>query len=318
MLPDSENVNESPRVFGILPTYRRQALLADTLERTLQQSRALDCLVIVDNEASDETRRIVETFTERHPEVETIFLSSPDNLGSAGGWALGMEEALKSANGRDWILTLDDDDPPQRSTDLQHMFEFALEQQQQYPDLGAVGIVGARFNWSNGYLERLSDEELTGPVKVDYVGSGHMAMYSVKAMQDEGVFRAELFFGHTEIEYCLRLREAGYRVLANGDLWKQERCENGRIGIDVQPDRTCKIAWQKYYVTRNYIFTMRQNHRADLALKRAFIQTIAKPLYTLPRSPGLAVRGFRLGLKASWDGFRSHMGRTVDPATFSM
>ena len=305
-------VGSDARVFAILPTYRRQELLADTLSKTFAQSRPPDHLVVVDNENSDETRRIVDGFVER----PVTFLQAPENLGSAGGWALGMQEALDHAAPCDWIATLDDDDPPQSNEELERMYEFAVAQADQHADLAAVGIVGARFNWRSGYLVRVPDEELTGAVSVDYVGSGHGAMYSVKVMRDRGMFRSDLFFGHTEIEYCLRLRRAGYRVLACGDLWRAERVATGRMGIRVAPDRICQIKWQKYYVTRNYIFMMREFRRYDLALKRALIQSVAKPLYTLTRSPATAYRGFKLGLRASIDGFVGRMGRTVDPSEF--
>ncbi len=313
-----QDADREPIVFGILPTYRRQDLLLDTLRKTMSQTRKPDCLVIVDNESHPQTAQIVATYQKEYPATPVLFLDAGENLGSAGGWALGMEEALKYAQDQDWFLTLDDDDPPLKTTDLEKMYSFACEQKQAVPELAAVGIVGARFNWSSGYLVRLDDDELCGPVEVDYVGSGHMAMYSAQVMRSQGVFYGDLFFGHTEIEYSLRLRAAGYRVFAHGDLWKERRIEGNRIGISVRPNRKCEIKWKKYYVTRNYIYTMRQHGRYDLAAKRAFIQTIAKPAYTALSSPRLAIRGFRLGLKASLDGFLGRMGRTVDPATFNL
>ena len=88
------------------------------------------------------------------------------------------------------------------------------------------------------------------------------------------------------------------------------------MGITVSPDRLCTIKWQKYYVTRNYIYMMRQFGHSRLAWKRAFIQTVAKPLWTLPRSPQLAGLGFLLGLRAAFDGFVGRMGRTIDPSKF--
>ncbi len=313
-----EDENRKPIVFGILPTYRRQDLLLDTLRKTMAQTRKPDCLVIVDNESHSQTAEIVTTYRKEFPETPVLFLDAGENLGSAGGWALGMKEALKYARNQDWFLTLDDDDPPLKVTDLEKMYAFALEQSRRVENLAAVGIVGARFNWSTGYLVRLKDDQLHGPVDVDYVGSGHMAMYSAGVMRSQGVFLGDLFFGHTEIEYSLRLRAAGFRVVAHGDLWKERRVEGNRIGLTLRPNRKCEIKWKKYYVTRNYIYTMRQHGRYDLAVKRAFIQTIAKPAYTAMTSPLLAVRGFRLGLKASIDGFLGNMGRTVDPATFNL
>ena len=206
--------DSSVRVFGILLTYQRQALFTEMLRQICAQQRVPDCLVVVDNEASEETAAIRRRFQETCPESHWVHLRSPKNLGSAGGWAWGMETVLELANDRDWVLTLDDDNPPEHEGLFRQMFEFAETQREREPELGAVGIVGARFNWRTGNLMRLPDEELKGPVRVDYVGNGHMAMYSVGMIRDIGPFQRELFFGHTEVEFGLRMRRAGYQALS--------------------------------------------------------------------------------------------------------
>lgn len=305
--------NVNARVFGILLTYRRQQLFTEMLQKICTQQRLPDCLVVIDNEASDETESISRRFQKTHPEAHWVHLRAPQNLGSAGGWAWGMETALELANDRDWVLTLDDDNPPEHEGLLRQMFTFAETQKERDPKLGAVGIVGARFNWRTGNLVRLDDEELTGPVSVDYVGNGHMAMYSVGMIRNIGPFQRELFFGHTEVEFGLRMRRAGYQALANGDLWKQRRVQRNKIGFQPKPRKTCEIHWRKYYVTRNYIRTMVSFGRPDLALKRAFLQIVVKPLATMLVSPRRAYYGWRLGCRAAWDGFRGNMGATLDP-----
>ncbi len=148
------------------------------------------------------------------------------------------------------------------------------------------------------------------------MGNNHLAMYSVAVVRKHGGFRGELFFGHTEVEYCLRLRSLGYRLFTNGDLWRKRREHSGRLSVSVAPSRKCSDRWKKYYVIRNYIFIMLQFRRFDLALKQALIQIIIKPLYTLPKDPGLAMRGFRLAIRAANDGFRRRMGRTLTPGNF--
>ena len=308
-------VPSNVRVFAVLPTYRRQLLFAEMLRKVLDQDRPPDWIVIVDNESNDETEAISQRFRMTQPDRPWIYLRSPENLGSAGGWAYGMEAVLEHANDQDWILTLDDDNPPENAELLRRMFDFAEIQRQADPHLGAVGVVGARFNWWTGNLVRVRDEELSGPVSVDYVGNGHMAMYSVRLIREIGPFRGDLFFGHTEVEFGLRLRRAGYRVLAHGDVWKQRRIRKNKIGIKRKPRRTCEIHWRKYYVTRNYIAMMLQFGRLDLALKRALIQVVVKPVATLLVSPRRAYYGWRLGLRAAWDAFRGKMGPTLNPVS---
>ena len=310
------NKDLTPRVIAVLPTYRRLDLLISTLKATIAQTRPPEIIVIVDNENCANTKAAIESLIVEFPSCDLRYVSAPDNLGSAGGWEFGIKYILPEVQDADWIMTLDDDDPPQGNDHLEKMYEFANQQRTAHERLGAVGIVGARFNWQTGYLERLDDQELVGAVPVDYVGSNHLAMYSGAMMRDEGVFFGGLFFGHTEVEYCLRMRGLGYEFRANGEMWMDARRRNNRVGIQVRPDRQCKIHWKRYYVTRNYIYMMRNAKKPWLALKRALIQVFAKPLYTLPSSPRRAFRGFCMGLRAAWDGYRGNMGKTVDPATF--
>lgn len=306
----------APRVIAVLPTYQRRQLLISTLTDTLTQTRPPDIIVVVDNDDSSETKSAVQQLMQSHPECDIRYVAAPDNLGSAGGWEFGMKHIMPEVCDTDWIMTLDDDDPPQGIDHLGKMYHFANAQRQDVEKLGAVGIVGSRFNWKTGYLVRLDDQELTGAVPVDYVGSNHLAMYSGEMMRSEGVFFGGLFFGHTEVEYCLRMRALGYQIRANGTMWLDARKRNGRLGITVRPNRKSKIHWKRYYVTRNYIYMMRKARKPWLALKRALIQVFAKPLYTLPSSPRIAFRAFQMGLRATWDGYRGNMGKTVDPATF--
>ena len=57
--------------------------------------------------------------------------------------------------------------------------------------------------------------------------------------------------------------------------------------------------------------------RLDLALKQALIQIALKPLYTVPSDWQLAQRGFKSAVRATVDGFRGNMGRTVKPDDFT-
>ena len=335
---------DAPSLVGVLPTYRRPEQLRRTLHVILDGTRVPDTLIVVDNGRQESTAEILcelekhsaalvpcqnsngGSFREggsvalpnRQPELDRALvpklLQPKENLGSAGGWAYGMRHVLDQLQPHDWILVLDDDDPPRSSAEVEQMWHFAIEQHALDPAVAAVGIVGARFNWRKGMLHRLEDDEIDGAVDVDYVGSGHIPMYRVSALRDVGVFRDELFFGHTEVELGLRLRRAGHRVVANGELWKVRRELDGRRGIRLEPKRTCEVSPRRYYVMRNHIYMMRQFGRWDLALKHALIQTALKPLFTLCRQPLLAARGFLQGLRASWDGLVGRMGCRLDPS----
>src|SRR6476661_2158549 len=92
-------------VFGVLVTHRRPYELTKSLDALTTQSRALDHLIVVDNDDDERVRDLVAG-----QPVATTYLGSRRNLGGAGGFALGMLHAL--ALGADWIWLADDDGRP--------------------------------------------------------------------------------------------------------------------------------------------------------------------------------------------------------------
>src|SRR3954468_17386058 len=98
-------------VFGVLVTHRRPDELTKSLDALTTQSRALDHIVVVDNDDDERARDVVAG-----QPVPTTYLGSRRNLGGAGGFAFGMLHAL--ALGADWIWLADDDGRPQDRTVL--------------------------------------------------------------------------------------------------------------------------------------------------------------------------------------------------------
>ncbi len=55
------------------------------------------------------------------------YLWPGENMGFAGGVAAGMRRALEFARDDDWIVLLDDDDPPRFPSALETLSAFAAE-----------------------------------------------------------------------------------------------------------------------------------------------------------------------------------------------
>ena len=305
----------SPGLHAVLVTFRREDSLGQTLRDNLRAEQRFASFYVIDNGNRSNTRKIVCRLRSEFPDAPIEYVPSHENLGPAGGWAMGMELISRSAPDHDWILTLDDNNPPQSSDEIRKVFETAKSFRDQERQLGGVGIVGARFNWKTGLIERVPDSELVGAVPVDYLGGGHICMYSVSAIRKVGAFDPALFFGGVEVEFGLRLRQHGYSLIAHGELWHRRRDDAGRLNVISRPSKVCLVHWQKYYRIRNYIYMMRKFARTDLALRWAVIQCLAKPTFSFWRSPLLAWRGLRQALTASRDGFCGRMGRTFEPDT---
>lgn len=95
-------------IYAVVVTHRRPGELAKSLDALSSQSRALDHLIVVDNDDDP----AVEELVAGQP-VPTTYLGSRRNLGGAGGFALGMLHALSM--GADWVWLADDDGRPQNA-----------------------------------------------------------------------------------------------------------------------------------------------------------------------------------------------------------
>lgn len=301
-----------PSLFALIPTYRRPRELADSLARVVKQSRPPDEIVVVDNDASGEgARGAVERFPDEWP---VTYVESPENLGFAGGVALGMETILPGAAPDDWIVVLDDDDPLPSDTLFSDLERFAHEMIRKDPRTACVGLVGAKFDWKRGGLIRVPDRDLRGPVPVDFIGGNHFPIYSVRAIRDVGTFSREIFFGLSEVEHGLRLRRAGYSVYAHGDLWLDRRAQEERLGLDMRPStRIAELNWRRYYSLRNSIYILRSHGRWTSAVRVTAIKGLAKPLANLFTSPTGAAQHLKMNARACYDGWTGRMGRRLDP-----
>ena len=297
-----------PRLYGVLVTYRRPVQLAAALSAIGRQSRPLHELVVVDNDgsAADVVTRLAPSAT---------YVPAPDNLGPAGGIALGMQHVLQSAKPTDWMFTFDDDDWAWNPALFANLLEFALRMKAEDGTTGAVGRSGTRFDRKRGRAQRVADEELHGPVSVDTIAGNQFPLYSVAAMAATGVFRADLFYGFEELEYGLRLRARGFHLYVDGDEWRENRARNRRLGLVKQPALGVHGAppWERYYSIRNLIYVLRANGASAGALRVTATTAIAKPVANMVRVPRFALQHLRLGLRASRDGWTDRLGRTVEP-----
>lgn len=299
-------------VHCVLVTFRRLDELAETLARLGEQTQILASLIVVDNDANDAVREIVESSS--HVAARVEYRASDENLGPAGALALGTEHVLESADDGDWIVFFDDDDPPRTPDTVGQIVEFGDRVLRADSRLGAVGMVGARFDRRTGRLESAADEELSGPIEVSYIGGGQIPCYRVAVIKEVGLPNGSFFFGLDDLEYGLRFVEAGWNIYADGDAWADARFAAGRIGIDRSPSRVIQsVGWRFYYSTRNLVWILAR--RGEMAgIVHVIGRMLAKFVYNLPRHPRVAMSYLRLGARAVFDGWAGRMGRTVEPA----
>jgi GT2 family glycosyltransferase len=148
-------------------TFRRPEAVRNYVDALIAQTTRPETILVVDNGGDEETRDIVCCYEQRGEPVR--YLDVGDNRGPAGAAALGL--SILAEEGYVWILWGDDDGPPQSATTLEDLL--ALPARYGSPiRVGAVGLVGQRWDWRSGQTVRLPDDVLSGVVEVDAIGGG--------------------------------------------------------------------------------------------------------------------------------------------------
>lgn len=295
-----------PLLWAIVVTYRRPAALAEMLSKIAEQSRAPDHVIVVDNDSDPDVRRTADA-------IGAIYLDARDNLGPAGGIALGMKHVLAEAADDEWVVLFDDDDPPPTDDLLETLESFAAECVARDPRTGAVGLSGARYDRRWGVFRRVPDAELRGPVAVDYIGGGQFPLYSCEAIRACGVPDPGFFFGFDDAEYGLRLRRRGFALFVPGELWQAQRMRHGRVGLNTVDLRTGDqtAAWRRYYGVRNTTL-IASRYGTAFALIWVAKAGALRGCAALVRARR-PLREVLLPLRGSIDGLLGRTGRTVDP-----
>jgi GT2 family glycosyltransferase len=298
------------QIHGVLVTHERPLELARMLETLSGSSRLLDTLVIVDN--SRERSDLAES---RLTNSTTDYIAPGDNLGPAGGLALGISRVLSYARSQDWLLLLDDDDPPEEPSYLEHLAAFGARCVAADPSTGGVGLNGSRFDSRRGEIQRPPDSDLAGAVEVDCIGGNAMPLYRVSAVRTVGVPLARLFFGFEELEYGLRLRSSGFHLYCDGEVWRHRRELHERLGLpsSLRSWRQAAVTWRSYYERRNLIFILNARGAHAAALRVSTI-AIGKPVLNLLLSPRGSRKALWLGVRAVRDAWFHRLGRRVEPA----
>jgi len=197
---------------------------------------------------------------------------------------------------------------------LETLLDFAEEQLAERPQLGMVGMIGARFDYSRGRIVRLLDAELHGAVPVDYVAGGQLPFIRMSAVKAVGGFTEDLFFGFDDLDYGLRMRRAGFDVLVHGEMAHTARDDAGRLGDTAGAPRMVEAAlpWRRYYSVRNLVYILRSNEQSLAAARVGAVAGIAKSGVMVLRGD---LASARLGVTAVFDGWTGRLGRRVEPVS---
>ena len=126
-----------PRAVAVVVTWNRRELLAESLRAIAAQSTPPEAVIVVDNASDDGTAAMLDR---DFPDVEVV--TARANTGGAGGFALGLDQALTHESDAIWLM---DDDTVPEPTALEEL----LRARSRY-GTPPPAVVASRVVWLDG------------------------------------------------------------------------------------------------------------------------------------------------------------------------
>lgn len=301
----AQPTSSNPAVASMLVARRRAEDTARTIERIAAQTLPVSYLLVVNVEADAETEDVVRAWNDDR--LEVAYLPVVENVGPAGGVALGVRTLLQRCPTADFVALFEEDDPPPSDASLARLVAH-LQQRTASERSGGVGFHGAVLNRRSARLQR-PDLGGDGSVDVDYIAGGSCPVFRRELLEEIGAYDPTLFFGFEELEFGLRARAAGWRLEIISDGTGRAR----RPATAGQTRQLGEWSWRRYYSLRNLMVILRRQGQTTLALRVGLVRGVAKPLVWLPLHPRLAARHLRFNVRAIRDAMAGRLGMTVLP-----
>ncbi len=263
-------------------TYERPGILLQTIKKLQNQTLSPSYILVVDNSESRETETTLNDIKQENVGYYRVGYNS----GPAGAAKIGLEKL--SALGYSWIYWGDDDNPPVLKSAFETLFS-QLKKFDNKEEIGVYGGKGGKLNAWTGRIKTFSNSVLlrSETIEVDMVPGGGTLLVNTEVVKRNILPETKLFFGFEELDFCLRVQKAGFRVMVDTKSWLQE---NYTLGFREKEFKWKDsnfgkedLLWRSYYSTRNLLYIYFKNEYFS-AFCFFFLKSIIK-----------SIAGFRYG-----------------------
>lgn len=288
-------------------TFNRPSILKETVQELFRQTMPPSKVLIVDNDVEGSSRSVLDELNDKRISVYQVGLNS----GPAGAAYHGLSKLQDE--GWEWVLWVDDDDPPPFTNSIEKLID--IIQRVPTENVGIVGAVGVKFNKRTAKAVRFRDDELKGLLEVNQV-AGNMFPMIHRNLLMNGIFPdQQLFFGFEELDFCLSLNRAGFKIIVSGEEMFRYREKAGRTGIKTKRYQSKKVTalWREYYSTRNLIYILIRKEKAYKGVVLLTCRTISKAFAGFLFGYNYGINNMYYLLRGLKDGFLNKMGTVVLP-----
>ena len=195
------------RVVAVVVTWNRRELLVESLAALRAQTHLPHAIVVVDNASDDGTAEHLAG------EIDLDVVSLQQNTGGAGGFAVGIEQALTHSPDLVWLLDDDTVPTPTAAHELVRVWE-------QYADPAGrrPAVLASKVVWTDGRHHPMntprqkpgaSRAELAAAARVGAVPVRSASFVSIMCdadvVRERGLPLADYFLWNDDFEYSTRL-----------------------------------------------------------------------------------------------------------------
>jgi GT2 family glycosyltransferase len=297
------------RVIAVVVTRNRSALLKKCLDGIARQTCTVAEVLVIDNASTDDTESVVTQAAN-----PATYLKMEKNLGSSGGFHEGVRRGFEK--GYDWFWVMDDDLVPEPD---------CLKKLTSSPCfMGAeTGMLAAVVKTPEGGLEerslsRLLDIESFRTLRVcDSQENGNRVerincstflglLVSRTAVERVGLPKKEFFISCDDVEYCLRIDQAGLMGYLIWDAVVVHFSPNvlrlKKLFLPAYTHIPKNALWKAYCGYRNLAYVIAR-HCNTWAFLRAFLRLFVAILVY----DDCKVRRWNLLCKGFWNGWKGQL-----------
>jgi rhamnosyltransferase len=189
-------------ICAVIITYHPDTGLRERIEQIRPQ---VDKLLIVDNNSAPDCVAMIQRISK---DLDVDVIENESNLGVAEALNQGFKYAERFGSRYSWVLTLDQD-----TYCYSTLIEQLVSAYEDCPFRDEVGIIGT--NYQEKTTERILHKNTQADDSWEEVKNLPTSgcITTLAAFSKVGDFRSDFFIDYVDTEYCMRLRNKGYRVL---------------------------------------------------------------------------------------------------------
>ncbi len=239
-----EKNNTKQFIAGIV-TYNPNLIRLKSNIESVISNESIERIILVDNHSKNiqNIRELIGNYS------QIQLVCQPVNLGIANALNLICKKAVNL--GYLWVVTLDQDS---------QLAPQAIDTFQPYTLQDTIGIICPRIedlNMGTLYSTAKSGHE---DIKL-CITSGNLV--NLKAWQAIGGYTEELFIDGVDFDFCIKLRNAGYRIIRIYDTYLLQEIGYGKRSkicghcVSIMNHPPLRL----YYITRNYLYIGKKYHQ---------------------------------------------------------